>query len=301
MTFPMDDAADVRRFWQRLGVPGVIDVHTHFLPERLEARVWAHLDDAGPKIGKGWGIHYRGSEEQRLEFLRAAGVVRFPTLPYAHKPGMAVGLNEFARDFAARVPGSLWSGTFYPEPGALEYVTELIEAGLEIVKIHVQVGEFALDDPLLRPVWGALADARVPVLIHAGGAPVPGTFTGAAGFERLLEQHPALVTIAAHMGEPDFADTIRVAERFEHVYLDTTLVLTDFTATEARLDAGLIDRIGQLQHRVLFGTDFPIIPHAYAHQLEALERGGFGDQWLRDVVWNNAVRLFGLSRRTPSG
>ena len=48
--------------------------------------------------------------------------------------------------------------------------------------------------------------------------------------------------------------------------------------------------------RVLLGTDFPNIPYAYAHQLESLERLGLGEQWLRDVCWNNGVRIFGETR-----
>ena len=40
--------ADVPAWWQRLGLPGLIDIHTHFLPERMLRRVWAHFDEAGP-------------------------------------------------------------------------------------------------------------------------------------------------------------------------------------------------------------------------------------------------------------
>ena len=39
---------DVPGFWQGLGLPGLADVHTHFLPERMLRRVWAHFDEAGP-------------------------------------------------------------------------------------------------------------------------------------------------------------------------------------------------------------------------------------------------------------
>ena len=44
---------------------------------------------------------------------------------------------------------------------------------------------------------------------------------------------------------------------------------------------------------MLLGSDFPNIPYPYAHQLEALERLDLGDDWLRAVCWDNAVRLFG--------
>ena len=50
---------DVPRWWQRLGLPGVVDIHTHFLPERMLRRVWAHFDEVGSLIGRPWPIEYR--------------------------------------------------------------------------------------------------------------------------------------------------------------------------------------------------------------------------------------------------
>lgn len=34
--------SEVPGWWQRLGLPGLVDIHTHFLPERMLRRVWAH-------------------------------------------------------------------------------------------------------------------------------------------------------------------------------------------------------------------------------------------------------------------
>ncbi|GGV66204.1 hypothetical protein GCM10010261_57890 [Streptomyces pilosus] len=33
------EAGDVRRFWEGLGLPGLVDVHTHFMPERVLRKV----------------------------------------------------------------------------------------------------------------------------------------------------------------------------------------------------------------------------------------------------------------------
>ena len=35
---PVDDA-DVTRYWRELGLPGLVDVHVHFLPDRVQAKV----------------------------------------------------------------------------------------------------------------------------------------------------------------------------------------------------------------------------------------------------------------------
>ena len=286
------DAEAVTAFWRGLGLPGLYDVHVHFLPPNIQRAVWTQFDQAGPKIGREWPIRYRGSVEERVEQLRAFGVRRFPTLPYAHKPGVAAYLNGWAREFAAEVPESLWSATFFPEPEAATYVEELVVAGVRVFKVHVQVGEFDLDDPLLDPVWGLLAEAGTPVVIHAGSGPVGNEFTGPEPLRRVLAQHPRLVAIVAHMGAPEWTEFLELAETHERVHLDTTMVFTDFFFP---YPAELLGRVADLGDRVLLGSDFPSIPHPYAHQLESLARLDLGDDWLRAVCWENGVRLFGLT------
>ena len=63
------------------------------MPKNVMDKVWDYFSAAGPKIGRPWPIRYRQSHEERVEILRAMGVRRFPTLPYAHKPGVAEYLN----------------------------------------------------------------------------------------------------------------------------------------------------------------------------------------------------------------
>jgi predicted TIM-barrel fold metal-dependent hydrolase len=59
------------------------------------------------------------------------------------------------------------------------------------------------------------------------------------------------------------------------------------------LGADVLKRLGDLQDRVLLGTDFPNIPYPYAQQLAALQGFDLGDDWLRAVCWHNAARLLG--------
>ena len=285
------EVEDVTGFWRGLGLPGLLDVHTHFLPDNIQRRVWAQFDEAGPKIGRPWPIRYRGSVEERVEQLRELGVRRFSTLPYAHRPGIADYLNDWAAQFKEQVPESLWSATFYPEPEAGAYVSAGIAAGVEIFKVHVQVGEFDLDDPLLDPVWGLLAEAGTPVVVHAGHAPVGNDFTGPAPMARVLAAHPRLRLVVAHLGAPDYLDFLARAERYDRVHLDTTMVFTDFWPTTYPDE--LLMRLADQGDRILLGTDFPTIPYPYSHQLEGLARLDTGDDWLRAVCWHNAAALLG--------
>lgn len=288
----------VSAFWTELGLPGLIDIHTHFMPPRLQEKVWAYFDSAGPLTGRPWPIHYRLDAEARVAVLESFGVRAFTALAYPHKPGMAQALNEWTLAFAARTYGCVPTATFFAEEGAGDYVAAAIASGARVFKSHVQVGHFDPRDETLDAVWGVLAEAQVPVVVHVGGGPVPGEFTGPGPFGEVLSRHPRLPAVIAHLGMPDVEQFCDLAERYEQVRLDTTMAFVDFWDQPAP-SAELVARLGALGEKILLGTDFPTIPYPYFHQLEVLARLDLGEDWLRAVCWENAAALLGVE--SPSG
>ena len=290
----IDEANWVTDFWTRLGLPGVIDVHTHFMPERVLQKVWAYFDSAGPLTGREWPIEYRADEQTRLETLRRFGVRRFTSLVYPHRTDMAAWLNEWTADFAQRTPDCLHTATFFPEPHAASYVEYAIESGAKVFKSHVQVGDYHPNDPLLRGVWDLLEDSGIPTVIHCGSSPAPGSFTGPDALRSVLERHPRLQLVVAHMGMPDYSAFLDIAEEYPGVHLDTTLVFTDFSEADAPFPAHDLPRLQAMRDRILWGSDFPNIPFTYAEGLAALVRLGLGDAWLRAVCHDNAAKMFSI-------
>jgi uncharacterized protein len=289
----LPEAKRVAEFRARVGIDSIIDVHTHFMPERLLAAVQAYFDAAGPLIGRPWPITYREDEQTRVSTLRSFGVAAFTALLYPHKQGMARSLNEWGADFAARTPGCLHSATFFAEPSAAADVGRAIEQGARVFKCHLQVGGFDPNDPVLDPAWGLLAEAGVPVVTHCGSGPVAGRFTGPAPIARLLARHPALRLVVAHLGMPEYGEFLTLAQRYPGVLLDTTMAFTPFIDDAgAPFPPAELPRLRDLGNRVLLGTDFPNIPYTYADALEALERTGLGPDWLRAVCHDNAAILF---------
>jgi predicted TIM-barrel fold metal-dependent hydrolase len=280
---------EVPIFWRGLGLPGLVDLHVHFYPERMLHKVWKYFDNVF------WKISYRGTDEQRRIHLKEMGVRAYPALSYAHKPGMAADLNDWALAFAATDEACLPSATFYPEPGVLAYVEKALTAGVRVFKVHVQVGAFDPRDELLDEVWGLLAETGTPIVAHTGSGPLPGDHTGPGPFAEVLRRHPRLAAVIAHMGTPDYAEFLALAEKYERVRLDTTMAFTDFVEGFAPYPANLLERVKDLglAGKVVLGTDYPNIPYPYAHQLEALVRLDFGDDWLRAVCWHNGWELLG--------
>ncbi|MEU5810831.1 amidohydrolase family protein [Streptomyces sp. NPDC047718] len=287
-------AEAVRAFRERLGLPGLVDVHTHFMPERVLGKVWDYFDAVGPLTGVAWPITYRHEEERRVALLREFGVRAFTAMLYPHKPQMAAWLNSWSAGFAARTPDCLHTATFFPEESAAAYVRQAVEAGARIFKAHLQVGGYDPGDELLDPVWGTLAEAGIPIVVHCGSGPVPGKHTGPGPISAVLARHPGLALVVAHMGMPEYGEFLDLAERYERVRLDTTMAFTDFAERFGPFPASELGRLADLGDRILLGTDFPNIPYPYEHQLAALERLGLGDDWLRAVCHDNGARLFGL-------
>ena len=288
------ESAAVVAYWAALGLPGLVDVHTHFMPPNVLAKVWAFFEQGRARTEQPWPIAYRQPEAERVAMLRAFGVRRFSALAYPHKPGMAAWLNAWEAEFAARTPDALHSATFFAEPGAGAYVGDAITAGARLFKAHLQVGGYDPRDELLGPVWGLLAEARVPVVVHCGSGPNPGRFTGPGPMSEVLARHPRLIAIIAHLGAPEYGDFLGLAERYPGVYLDTTMAFTDFLERIAPFPAELRPRLADAGDRILLGTDFPNIPYSYLHQLQALARLDLGEPWLRAVCHDNAARLLEL-------
>lgn len=295
MTRPTSDA-DVPAFWADLGLPGLADIHVHFLPPRMLRRVWDHFDTGGPLVGIPWPIIYKWSDDERVEHLNTMGVRAFTALAYAHQPGMAADMNAWTLDFAARTPGCVPSATFYPEEGVTRYTRAAIDAGAKVFKVHLQVGGFNPAHARLDPVWGMLTDAGIPVVVHAGSGPVSTEHTGAEPFHAVLRRHPRLVAVIAHLGAPEYADFFALADQYERVCLDTTMAFTPFFEAMSAFPRALLPRLRALglAGKILLGSDFPNLPYAYAEQLSHLTALDLGDDWLRAVCWHNAAALLDL-------
>ncbi|WP_093084330.1 amidohydrolase family protein [Pseudonocardia oroxyli] len=290
--------ADVPGWVAELGLPGLVDIHVHFLPERVLRKVWAYFDEARTHYGRDWPIHYRLPEAERVAILEKLGVLAYAPLVYPHKPGMAAWLTEWVGEFAEATPGAVRTATLYAEPGVEDYLGAAVEAGARAVKVHVQVGGFDPRDPQLDPAWALLSEAAVPVVVHCGHGPIPGAHTGLDVFGEVLARHPRLTAVLAHAGMPDFTAAVDLVRRHPNVHLDTTMVGTPYAEEFAPLPADWPELLASIPGRVVLGTDFPNIPYPYARQLQAIagwaEHPSLGDAFLRDVLHDAGARLLRL-------
>jgi uncharacterized protein len=209
--FPSRDD-EVAPFVRDLGLDGIVDIHTHAMPARLQRAVWDYFDglDDPP-----WPVTYRHEVTERLELLRRLGVVRHTALAYAHRPGMLGWLNDFTLGLAAEHDDVVPTFTLYPEEGVTDEVARCLAAGGQVVKVHLQVSRFATTDPRLDGAWALLERARTPIVLHASavyGVDGGEAWCGADRVRDLLEAHPGLVIVVAHLGMPQYEEFLALAE-----------------------------------------------------------------------------------------
>jgi uncharacterized protein len=291
-SFPADDG-EVADFVRGLGVPGIVDIHVHLLPHRLQQAVWAYFDrlDDPP-----WPVTYRDDEPTRLATLRDLGVVAHTALAYGHAPGVAEWCNRHTLAAAARDGRILPTFTFHAEDGVERYVDEALARGGRVAKVHLQVGRFHTTDPRLTPVWSRLEAERIPVVIHASavyGVDGGDEFCGPDALRTLLARHPDLLLVVAHLGMPDGDGFLQLAEEVPTLRLDTSMALTD-PPYGPPIPTALLARLAAIHDRVLFGSDFPTIPHRYAAQVRGLALLDLDAEGLRRVLHDNAAELLGL-------
>lgn len=286
---PRDDGrAPHTALLDRLGLTGIFDAHSHWFPETVMRKIWEYFDQHY------WPITYRQLPEGRLEWLRRNKVSRFTTLNYAHRPAMAAWLNEWSAQFAAKTPEAVPCGTFFKEPAAAADVKRCIEEyGFRGFKLHLRVSDMDPNDPLLLPAFEQIEAAGLPVVIHSGSAPDPGRFTAPAYMKALVERFPRLRIIVAHMGAWEFAEYMSLAEQYDHVYLDTTMVFVGFEAVDP-FPLPLLARLERLSGKVLFGSDFPNIPYPLSHAVTGIGALPLSEGAMRRILWENAAALFGI-------
>jgi predicted TIM-barrel fold metal-dependent hydrolase len=270
----------------------LIDAHVHLFPERLAEAIRSWFDRHA------WHIQYADAALAAIARLRAGGVERAVSLPYAHKAGMARALNDFTRELSRRDPFVVPCCTIYPgEEGNEALLDEALgRDGHRGVKLHCHVQRIAPDDPLLAPVWRASARHRKPVVIHAGRSPAfPGygvdvrAFSGAARVRRVLERYPEALVIVPHLGSEEYEAFEAMLPEFPNLYLDTTMVLTGTFAPPP--DLGMLRR---WPDRILYGTDFPALPYAWDRELQLLRGLSLPPEDEARILGGNAARLFGV-------
>jgi predicted TIM-barrel fold metal-dependent hydrolase len=267
----------------------IVDFHTHAFPDDLALRAVDTLNERVPRKAR---AVLDGTLGALLRSMNRAGIDRCVICSIATAPKQVDAILQWSLSVADErvVP----FGSVHPEcadPAA--EVRKIARAGLQGIKLHPMYQGFAADERRLWPLYAAVEEAGLILLLHCGrdiGYPPD---DDRATPRRVLAAHqafPGIRLVAAHMGGWRLWDEVLAVLAGTDVYLETSYSIG---VCEPRLLAALQER--HSPERVVFGSDSP-----WCEQADALARvrEAWPDPAVQAMVLGgNAVRLLdGYSR-----
>jgi hypothetical protein len=269
-----------------------VDCHVHLLPERLVAAIREALTDES-----GWDFPHPSTQGEMERVLRAAGVERYCALPYAHRPGIARELNAWVRERADASGMVVPFATVHADDDVRAVVREAFEAGARGLKFQCPVQEAAPDDPRLDPAYELAAEYDRPVLFHGGTAPMfeDSPHVGVERFRSFVDSYPEIRACCAHMGAFETDAFVDLLAANDQVYLDTCFAMSSAAGESMDFDPASVPDATFVEHseRIMYGSDFPNIPHSYESEREHLLGRDLPRATYRDLFHDTAERFLG--------
>ena len=267
----------------RLPLGLVIDMHAHVFPDALAPTALAALQGQS-----GLEPVYDGTTAGLRAAMARAGVARSVIQPVASKPAQVRSINDWL--VGLDDPGLITFGALHPDladPAA--ELARLQAGGVRGVKLHPEFQSFRPDDERLDPLYAEAAQRGLIVFFHAGeDLAIPTVHSDPACFARLLDRHPDLVVVLAHMGGWRQWDDVERLLAGRDVYLDTAFSMTYLGA---RRFCRLVEAVGA--DHVLFGSDGPW--GDAAAEIARLQEMPLPVDDRAAILGGNAARLLGLT------
>ncbi len=276
---------------------GVTDCHVHINPvDQMRPDAFRLLGHTDPATGR-----YVRDPQAFLEYLDRSGIDRAVLVNYVAPEviGYTEAANSFASEYAKADPARLLpTGGIrpdHPEPGR-EIAHLVHDLRLRALKLHPPHQLFRPDGyvdgsfPMLRAVYAACEEERLPVVFHTGTSIFPrarNRFADPLFVEDVALDFPDLTIVLAHGGRPMWTETaVFLARRFPNVWLEVSGV------PPARL-LEYFPALPKLAHKVLFGTDWPGpgVKEIGAN-FEAFRRLGLGPDLERTILVDNPLKVF---------
>jgi predicted TIM-barrel fold metal-dependent hydrolase len=165
-------------------------------------------------------------------------------------------------------------------------------------KFHPQYQEFFPNDRSAYPLYEVIAEAGLPALFHTGHSGMGTGMRGGGGIrlkygnpmdvDDVAVDFPDMPIILAHPSWPWQDEALSIALHKPQVYIDLSGWSPKYFPPQLVQFANT-----QLKHKMLFGTDYPLItPDRW---LADFAKIGIRDEVRPLILKDNAVRLLGLN------
>jgi len=269
-----------------------VDAHVHLFPDRLFEAIWRHFVE-----NYKWDVLHRLYWRESVAYLRERGIGPIVYSNYAHRPGIARGINDWNLQVLAETPDLYCFAAFHPgDSDGFAMAAALLEHPRVLgFKLHLLVQRFYPHDERLFPLYEMVIAKGKRILFHAGTGPVGNEFVGIVHFRKLLARYPDLRAIVAHMGGLEYRAFGELLAAHPGIFLDTAFAFLPGLGAVCDLEAEFLEKN---RGRILYGSDFPNILFPREAEIEALLGLGLSHAFYDAVFRDNGLRLIAGAAQT---
>ncbi len=265
----------------------VIDFHVHLFPDRMADAIWDYFVKAY-RLNILYKFYYR----ECIEYLRARGVDKIVYSNYAHREGIAEGLNVWNRQVLDEYPDLYCFAAYHPgDANALAYAEDILRHPRVLgIKLHLHVQQLYAHDRRLFPLYELIMARKKRILFHAGNGPLSNEFVGLDHFKKLLCHYPNIPANIAHMGQYEYHGFMDLLNDHPALYLDTAFAFFKETQKAGGFNLGN-QALERHQDRILYGSDFPNLILPRESEIETLVACDLSPEFYRKVFFENGNNL----------
>jgi len=278
-----------------------IDIHTH-----AEVSCCQPYDEFGRPYDEAANKYFKFDKRPTIDETiayyreRKIGLVMF-TVDSEHQIGRKRIPNEEVAEAALKNADMMIAfASIDPHKGMMgvREARNLIQNyGVKGFKFHPTVQGFMPNDRMAYKLYEVIAEAKLPALFHSGHSGIGTGMRGGGGLrlaysnpmhlDDVAVDFPDMPIIIAHPSWPWQDEALSVCLHKPNVYIDLSGWSPKYFPPQLVQYANT-----QLRHKMLFGTDFPLItPERW---MKDFESAGFRPEVKPLIFKDNAVRLLGL-------
>jgi uncharacterized protein len=265
----------------------IIDFHVHLFPDRMFDAIWEYFSK-----GYRWDVMYRMYYRECINYLRERGVGKIVYSNYAHRGGIAEGLNEWNLQVLDENPDLYCFAAYHPDDDNAPAMADRVLDHPRVLgfKLQLLVQRFYPHDSRLFPMYERVMERGKRLLFHVGTGPVGNEFVGLAEFKKLLDRFPDIPANVAHMGALEYRGFMDLLDDHPALYLDTAFAFFREFQGRGGFDLGN-DALERHRERILYGSDFPNLIMPRESELETLMGYGLSQEFYDRVFYENGNAL----------
>ncbi len=259
---------------------GCIDFHTHAFPDQVAASAIPALEKKGNVKA-----YLNGTVDDLLVSMDRAGIEQCVICSIATRPEQYRPILDWSR--AIRSPRIIPFPSVHPaDPKLGAHIDRIAALGFKGIKLHPYYQDFFLDDPDLDPLYRAIADQGLLLVVHTGldiGFP-PDDRAAPQRILNLVRRLPTLRLVTTHLGGWNMWDEVRRTLIGLPIYMELSFSLDFLDQIRLR---DMIE--SHPPGYILFGSDSPWADQATT--LKMLDRLGLDEAIYQGIVRENALGL----------